>query len=83
MRIKHICVLVHIRTKDGVGTVKDVLALKWCFADRFKVVLLLWVFFCYLSFICILSVPCSHPITCWEMVDVLALSLSHSCCVFF
>ena len=37
MQTKHLCVLIHIRTKGGVGTIKLVLAFH-CFTDRFKLV---------------------------------------------
>ena len=40
MRTKHLCVLIHIRTKAEVGTIKHD-----CFADRSKVRLLLWILF--------------------------------------
>ena len=59
MQIKHIFVLIHIRIKGEVGTVKHVLALQYILYLRATFVDL----FCYLCvvFVCqtVLSVPCS------------------------
>ena len=44
MQTKHLCALIHIWTKDEVGTVKQVEALQLnIFTDRSKAVLLLWI----------------------------------------
>ena len=55
------CVLVHMRIKGEVGTVKLV---KY-FTDRSKAVLLLWIFYdfsvlCLLCLCACLFVPCGH-----------------------
>ena len=41
MRTKHLFVLIHIKNKGEVGTIK----VKIFLADRSKTVLLLWIFF--------------------------------------
>ena len=61
------CVLVHIRIKGEVGAVKNGLSppVKY-FTDRSKAVLLLWIFYVFLSCVCYafvricLFVPCGH-----------------------
>ena len=72
MRTKHLCVLVHIRTKGEVGTFKNNFL-----TDCSKAVLLLWI----LLDICVsclslpycLSVPCCLVVTCWERAELLVL----------
>ena len=78
MRTKHLCVLIHIRIKGELGTVK----LNYL---RHPVIFLLAVsrryFFCgsFLLLFCVclchmvVSVSCSLVVICWERVDFLAL----------
>ena len=58
-------------TEGEVGTVKHVII----FADCFKAVLLMWIFFDVHICLCyaVLIVPCSLVITCWERANLLAL----------
>ena len=49
VQTKHLFVLIHFRIKGEVGTVKLFWALQF-FTDYSKVVLPLWIIFCYLSF---------------------------------
>ena len=67
MQTKYLCVLIHIWIKGEVGAVKPVLALVKYFTDRFKAVLLLWIFYVFvLSCVCnvfvrvYLYVLCGH-----------------------
>ena len=67
MRSKHLCVLIHIGVKGEVGTVKLVFKpASNLLTDRFKAVLLLWIFFfiilCLYLLYCLVCVmqPCGH-----------------------
>ena len=52
-------------------------------SDRCKVVILLWILFVIcVSYHTVLSVPCSHVVTCWERADLLALLYVMFSCVF-
>ena len=78
-------VLVHIKIKNGVplkmfklsGDVLLIVSRCCFFCGSF----LLFEFHFYLRY-AVLSVPCSHLITCWERADVFSLSLSLSLVVF-
>ena len=62
MRTKHLCVLIHIRIKGEVGTVKHVLALHLLvFTDRSNAVLLLWIDLLYMFHVCCYYVVLSIP----------------------
>ena len=56
------------------------------FTDQPKVVLLLYILFCYLCFMfacnTVLFVPCSLVVTCWERADLLVLLYVLFSCVF-
>ena len=69
MRTKHLCVLIHIRHKGEVGTVKHVEALRYFLltvpSKAFWILFLLFMFHVSLCY-ALLSVPCSLVITCWE-----------------
>ena len=77
MQTKHLCVLIHIRTKGEVGTAKLVWGLqeKYFFTDRSKAVLLLWIILLFMFRVCqgFSSVHCSLVVTCWERANLLAL----------
>ena len=45
MRTKHLCVLIHIRNKDKLGTVNMFKPSSDFLTDRSKEVLLLWIIF--------------------------------------
>ena len=67
MRTKHLCVLIHIRPKGEVGTVKHVKPSSEVFADRSKMESLLWILFniyfsCLSVSCCLVSSlqPCDH-----------------------
>ena len=83
MRTKHLCVLIHIRIKGEVGTVKLFYPSSNFLTGHSKVVLLSWIFFFHI----VLSLSCNLVVTCWERADLLAvmyvtvscvLSLSHT-----
>ena len=79
----HLCVLIQIRIKGNVGTVKHVQYFYWQFEAAASIVdlfllLLLFMFHVHLYYD-VLSVPCSHVITCWKRADLLAPFM---CCVF-
>ena len=88
----HACVLIHIRTKGEVGTVKYISHLQWIFADHSKAVLLLWILFaiyvsCLFLLCCLVCSmqPCDHLLgNCWTLGSLVRnvflcvfLSLSH------
>ena len=87
MQTKHICVLIHIWTKDEVGAPLNRFKpfVKY-FTDRSKAVLLLWIFYnfsvlcllclCTRLFICALWSPAGKELTSW-------LSFVLSNCEFF
>ena len=79
MRTKHLCVMIHIRNKDEIGTVKHVQALQY----RSKAVLFCGSFVSLLFRVClchaVLSVPCSLVVTYCESTALLALF----CVMFF
>ena len=81
MRTKHICVLIHIRPKNEVGSLPFHMFKP---SDHFLLNLLRQCFFCgffllhvFMFHVClnynVLSVPCSLMITCWTRQDLLAL----------
>ena len=83
MQIKNPCVLIHIRTKGGVGNIKLVLALQyflltysslWLFVDLFVT--------CLFLYHTVISVSCSLVVTCWQMTDLLDFLFVMSSCVF-
>ena len=67
------CVLVHIRIKAEVGIMKRISPAVKYFTDRFKAVLLLWIFYvfsvlcllCARLFICALWSPAGKGLTSW------------------
>ena len=73
MQTKHLCVFVHILTMGEVGE-----PLNRCkpsskyFADHFKAVLLLWIFYVF-SILCLRCLCMCLVVTCWERADLLAL----------
>ena len=71
MQTKHLFVLIHIRNKGKVGTIKQV---KLLFTYRSKAVLLLWIIFVIYD-LChaVLPVHYSLVVTCWERANLLAL----------
>ena len=76
MQTKHLCVLVHIRIKGEVSTVKLVkaLALQSFLTDRSKAALLLCIYYVISVCLChtVMSVSCSLVVTCMERADLLA-----------
>ena len=97
MRIKHLCVLIHIRNKVGVCTVKHVESFI-DFSDSSKAMLLLWIIFVIyvscLTLLCCLACylqPCEPspppppypPMSpCWEKAGLLNLLCVMFSCVF-
>ena len=83
MRTKHLCVLIYIRIKGEVGTVKLVITSSNFLTDRSEAVLILRIFFiCICLCHVVLPVSCSLVVTCWERADVSALLYVAFCCVF-
>ena len=60
MQTKHLCALIHHTIKDGVGTVKHVSVIPYCFTDRSNAVLFVDPF-CYLCFKCICIINFGKP----------------------
>ena len=85
MRTKHLCVLIHIKNKDGVATVKHFKPSSNYITDCSKGVLLFRILLLFVFRVClcraILSVPCSLVVTCGEIAELLAL-LYMMFCVF-
>ena len=86
MRTKHLFVLINIRNKGEVDTVKHVKTLQY-------VILMMVPMLCsfcgsFLLFMfdvvyhTVMSVPCSLVVTCWERADLLALLYVTYSCVF-
>ena len=70
MQTKHPCALIHIRTKDEVGIVKQVIFLltvpRWCFICGSFLLFMFHVYLCYV----VLPVHLSLVITCQERADL-------------
>ena len=85
MRTKHLCVLIHIRTKGVLGTDKLVKALQlFLITDCSKGVFLLCIYLLLMFPACLcnadFSGPCILVLTCWERPDLLApLCVMFSC----
>ena len=69
MQTKHLCVLIHIRTKGEVGIVKHGLSppVKIFFSDRSNAMFLLWIIFviyvsCFSCFLVCSLQLCGHPL---------------------
>ena len=84
MRTKHLFILIHIRNKDEVGTMRLVSPTVNIFTDRSKVVLLLWIILLFMFHVChaVLSVHCRLVVTCLEMTNHLAFLYVILSCVF-
>ena len=96
MLTKHLCVLIHIRIKGEVGTVKLEVFHLWTFFLLLGGVSFVDLFFCYqggvsfadlfcylcLSLPCCLSVSCSFVVACWESADLLAVLCMMFACAF-
>ena len=76
MQTKHLCVLIHIKTKGEVGTVKLVKpSSRNIFTDRSKSCFFCGSFLLVMFCVChaFLSVHCSLVVTCWERAGLMAL----------
>ena len=95
MLTKHLCVLIHIRIKGEVGTVKlevfhlwTFFAIRRCFfCGSFfvtKAAFLLRIFFVICVCLChaVMSASCSFVVACWESADLLAVLCMMFPCAF-
>ena len=85
MQTKHLCVLIHIWTKNEVGAPWDqfMLPVKYCI-DRFKALLLLWIIYVIsVLFLLCFRMPCGHllgkrwPLESRSWCLIVSMLLSH------